>query len=80
MAAADISRAVVVLGRLKLQARIENMRRGNVTYVMPSLRGCGGLALLVTMAIGLPSSRATGWDLLHATASDGQARYPPRLW
>lgn len=53
VAAADISRAVAVLGRLKLEARIENMRRGNV-YVMPSLRECGGLALLDAMAIGLP--------------------------
>lgn len=53
VAAADIGHAVTVHGRLPLEACIEYMRRGDV-YVMPSLRECGGLALLDAMAIGLP--------------------------
>jgi glycosyltransferase involved in cell wall biosynthesis len=53
IAADGIGHAVVMHGRIPLERCIELMRAGDV-YVMPSLRECGGLALLEAMAIGLP--------------------------
>jgi glycosyltransferase involved in cell wall biosynthesis len=44
---------IKLLGRLSLEVCMETITAGDV-YVMPSLRECGGLALLETMAIGLP--------------------------
>jgi glycosyltransferase involved in cell wall biosynthesis len=46
-------------GRLPLEACMQMITDSDV-YVMPSLRECGGLALLETMAIGLPVI-ATNW-------------------
>jgi glycosyltransferase involved in cell wall biosynthesis len=46
-------------GRLALEDCMEMIRSSDV-YVMPSVRECGGLALLETMAIGLPIV-ATKW-------------------
>lgn len=54
-----ISDSVTLHGRVPLDRFISIMREGDV-YVMPSLRECGGLALLEAMAIGLPIV-ATNW-------------------
>jgi glycosyltransferase involved in cell wall biosynthesis len=54
-----IGHSVNARGRIPLEQCIELMRDGDV-YVMPSLRECGGLALLEAMAIGLPII-ATNW-------------------
>jgi glycosyltransferase involved in cell wall biosynthesis len=59
VAAEGIGDAVVLHGRIPLQKFIDVLREGDV-YVMPSLRECGGLALLEAMAIGLPIV-ATNW-------------------
>ena len=59
IAAAGIGEAVRVHGRLPLARCIELMTAADV-YAMPSLRECGGLALLEAMAIGLPIV-ATNW-------------------
>lgn len=44
---------VTLHGRIPLESCIAMMRDADV-YVMPSLRECGGLALLEAMALGLP--------------------------
>jgi len=48
-----IGHAVTIHGRLSLEDTIALMRDSDV-YVMPSLRECGGLALLEAMCLGLP--------------------------
>jgi glycosyltransferase involved in cell wall biosynthesis len=53
VAAEDIGYAIRMHGRIPLERCIDLMQRADV-YVMPSLRECGGLALLEAMAIGLP--------------------------
>lgn len=59
VAAAGLEGSVTLHGRIPLTRCIELMTAGDV-YVMPSLRECGGLALLEAMAIGLPVV-ATNW-------------------
>jgi glycosyltransferase involved in cell wall biosynthesis len=54
-----IGHAVRLRGRIPLEQCIDVMREADV-YVMPSLRECGGLALLEAMALGLPIV-ATNW-------------------
>lgn len=49
----NMGHAITMHGRIPLERCIELMRNGDV-YVMPSLRECGGLALLEAMALGLP--------------------------
>lgn len=48
-----LDETVTVHGRVPLERSIELMRDADV-YVKPSLRECGGLALLDAMALGLP--------------------------
>lgn len=57
--AEGIGESVKLHGRVPLQVYIGLLRNADV-YVMPSLRECGGLALLEAMAIGLPIV-ATNW-------------------
>lgn len=59
VAAEGIADSVVLHGRVPLERCIALMTAGDV-YVMPSLRECGGLALLEAMALGLPIV-ATNW-------------------
>lgn len=54
-----IGESVRLHGRVPLESYISLLRKADV-YVMPSLRECGGLALLEAMAIGLPIL-ATNW-------------------
>lgn len=54
-----IGESVKLHGRVPLETYIDLLRKADV-YVMPSLRECGGLALLEAMAIGLPIV-ATNW-------------------
>ena len=66
-----IGEHVSMHGRIPLERCIDIMRDSDV-YVMPSLRECGGLALLEAMAIGLPIV-ATNWmgpaEYLDATSA-----------
>jgi len=50
---AGIADAVTLHGRLSGPAYIERLRQADV-FVTPSLRECGGIAMLEAMAIGLP--------------------------
>lgn len=59
IASEGVGHAVTLHGRIPLTKCIEMMTASDV-YVMPSLRECGGLALLEAMAIGLPIV-ATNW-------------------
>ena len=54
-----IADSVTLHGRVPLDRCIDLMRNGDA-YVVPSLRECGGLALLEAMALGLPIV-ATNW-------------------
>lgn len=49
----ELETTVTMHGRIPLEKCIDLMRDADV-YVMPSLRECGGLALLEAMALGLP--------------------------
>lgn len=55
----DIADSVDLHGRVPLERYIALLRDADA-YVMPSVRECGGLALLEAMAIGLPIV-ATNW-------------------
>lgn len=48
-----LNASITMHGRIPLEKCIDLMRDADV-YVMPSLRECGGLALLEAMALGLP--------------------------
>ncbi|QXQ08105.1 glycosyltransferase family 4 protein [Sphingosinicellaceae bacterium] len=53
VAAAEMQDAVVLHGRLKFDDYIALLESADV-YVTPSLRECGGMAMMEAMAIGLP--------------------------
>jgi glycosyltransferase involved in cell wall biosynthesis len=53
VADAGIANSVILHGRVPLDGYAELLRQSDV-YVTPSLRECGGMAMLEAMAVGLP--------------------------